>query len=66
VRVIAEKLAGQAAVVQVNIQENPMLASRYNIRGVPVIIRLYNGIVISQLAGAQSIESVLNWFKKQA
>jgi thioredoxin 2 len=65
VRNIADKLAGQAAVVQINTQENPVLATRFGIRGIPVIVLLNHGKVVSQLTGVQSIESVLSWFRKQ-
>jgi thioredoxin 2 len=65
VRNIADKLAGQAAVVQINTQENPVLATRFGIRGIPVIVLLNHGKVVSQLTGVQSIESVLSWFGKQ-
>jgi thioredoxin 2 len=65
VRNVAERLAGKAAVVQINTQENPVLASRFGIRGIPIIIQLNQGKVVSQLTGAQSIESVLTWFRNQ-
>jgi thioredoxin 2 len=65
VRTVAEKLAGQVAVVQVNTQENPALASRFGVRGIPVILLLKLGKIITQLPGAQSAEALLNWFKRQ-
>ena len=63
-RTVAEKLAGKAAVVQVNTQENPALASRFGVRGIPVIMLLQNGRVVDQLAGAQTAETVLAWFRR--
>jgi thioredoxin 2 len=64
VRNIAEKLAGQAAIVQINTQENQVIAARFGVRGIPVTMLLIHGKVVSQLAGAQSIEAVLSWFRK--
>jgi len=61
---VAELLAGKAAVVQVNTQENPRLAGRFNVRGIPVVYLLRNGRVVDQLAGAQTAEAVLAWFKR--
>jgi thioredoxin 2 len=61
---VAEQLAGKAAVVQVNTQDNPQLAGRFNVRGIPVVYLLRNGRVVDQLAGAQSAESLLIWFKR--
>jgi thioredoxin 2 len=64
VRTVAERVAGKAAVVQINTQENPGLATRFGIRSIPVIMLLRNGITISQLSGAQPVESLLAWFNR--
>lgn len=64
VRGVAEKLAGKAAVVQINTQDNPVLASRFGVHGIPVIMLLKNGRVIDQLAGSQSLETVIEWFRR--
>ena len=66
VRTVAEKLAGRAAVVQIDTQENPALASRFGVRGIPVTMHLRNGRVVDQLAGARSVEEVLAWFRQHA
>jgi len=63
VRNIAEKLGGQAAVLQINTQENPALASRFGIRGIPAILLLKLGRVVDQLPGAQPLDAVLSWFR---
>jgi thioredoxin 2 len=62
---VAELLAGKAAVVQINTQENPVLAGRFGVRGIPVVMMLRNGRVVDQLAGAQSTEALLAWFRRQ-
>jgi thioredoxin 2 len=62
---VAEQLAGKAAVVQVNTQENPRLAGRFNVRGIPVVYLLRGGRVVDQLAGAQTAEALLAWCKKR-
>lgn len=65
VRKVAELLAGKAAVVQVNSQESPALAGRFGVSGIPVVYLLRNGRIVGQLAGAQTAEAVLAWFKRQ-
>lgn len=65
-RKVAELLAGKAAVVQVNTQECPALASRFGVRGIPVVYLLQNGRIVDQLAGAQSAEALLAWFKRHS
>jgi thioredoxin 2 len=65
VRKAAELLAGKAAVVQVNTRDNPQLAGRFNVRGIPVVYLLRNGRVVDQLAGAQSAEALMSWCRRQ-
>jgi len=64
VRTIAEKLAGTAAVAQVNTQEEPALAARFGVRGIPVTMLLRGGRVVDQLAGAQTVDNLLAWFRR--
>lgn len=65
VRRVAELLAGKAAVVQINSQENPVLAARFGVSGIPVVFLLRNGRIVDQLGGAQTAEALLAWFKRQ-
>jgi len=51
--------------VQINTGENQSLAARFGVRGIPVIMLLRRGRVIDQLAGAQTVEAVLAWFRRQ-
>lgn len=64
VRKVAEMLAGTAAVVQVNTQDNPGLARRFGVSSIPVLILLRQGKVIDQLPGTQSSEAVVAWFRR--
>ena len=61
---MAEQLAGKAAVVQVNTQDNPALAGRFGVRGIPVMMLLRQGRVVDQLSGAQTVAAVLAWFRR--
>lgn len=65
VRKVAEQLAGRAAVVQVNTRDNPSLASRFGVRGIPVIMLLKGGRVVDQLTGVQPVETILSWYRRQ-
>jgi len=65
VRTVAEKLAGQAAVLQINTRDNPNLAARFGIRGIPAIVLLKQGRVVEQLPGAQPLDAVLAWFRRK-
>ena len=52
-------------MVQINTQENQQLASRFAVRGIPVIMLLRGGRTVATLAGAQTAEAVLAWFHRQ-
>ena len=52
VRKVAELLRGSAAVVQVNSQDNPVLAGRFGVRGIPALFLLKEGRIVDQLSGA--------------
>lgn len=61
---MAELLAGEAAVVQINSDESPRLSARFKVRGIPVVHLLRDGASVDQLAGSQSAEAVVNWFRR--
>jgi thioredoxin 2 len=63
VRKVAGMLAGEAAVVQVNTQENPALAGRFGVSGIPALLLLKEGRTVDRLSGAQSSEAVIHWFR---
>jgi len=65
VRTVAEKLAGKAVVAQINTQDNPHLATRFSVRGIPAVMLLLDGKVVAQLAGAQPVEAIIAWFDRE-
>ncbi len=64
VRKAAEMLAGKAAVIQVNTQENPVLAGRFGVSSIPVLFLLKHGKIIDRLSGAQSSEAIVAWVRR--
>ena len=52
--------------MQINTQDNPNLAARFGIRGIPAIVLLKQGRVVDQLPGAQPLDAVLAWFRRKA
>jgi len=61
---VAEKLAGEAAVAQINVQENPAIAARFGVQGIPALLLLKKGKVVDRLAGAATAEAVVAWFRR--
>ena len=60
---LSQQLTG-IKFVKVNVDENPDLASQYQIFSIPTFLIFKNGGVISSLVGVQSKESFLNELKK--
>lgn len=51
---IAEENPGRLKVGRVNVDEEPMLAARYGVRGVPKLVLFEGGKVIGSAVGLQS------------
>ena len=57
---LSEKLAGQAKVVKINVDENPQTAMKYGIRGIPTVMVFKNGQVAEQLVGVRPESAYLD------
>lgn len=64
VQEVARELAGKGAVVQVNTQENPGLAGRFAIRGIPTVLLLRGGKVVDSISGAMGRDALISWWKR--
>jgi thioredoxin-like negative regulator of GroEL len=64
VREVALELAGRCAVVQVNTQENPGLAGRFDIHGIPALLLLRDGKVRDSVSGALEKGALLAWCRR--
>ncbi len=62
----ARELAGRSVVVQVNTDENPQLAGRYEIRGIPAVLIIRGGTVIDRVSGAMTKDALLAWWRRYA
>ena len=50
---IGQRTTGKAKVVKLNVDENPITASRYGITGIPTVIVFRQGKVDKQFVGVQ-------------
>jgi thioredoxin 1 len=49
---LAEDLDGRLRVVRINVDENPELASRYDVYAIPTFIIFRDGVEVDRLVGA--------------
>jgi thioredoxin 1 len=56
---ISAERAGRATVAKVEIDEQPELATRYNIRAIPALVLFRNGEVVTTLTGVRSKTEIL-------
>ena len=49
---LAQEYAGKVKFAKLNTDENPDIASRFNIRGIPTLIFFKDGKVLDQIVGA--------------
>jgi thioredoxin-like negative regulator of GroEL len=50
---LAAEMAGRMRVGKLNVDENPLTAERFNIRGIPALIVLKGGREIDRIVGVQ-------------
>jgi len=58
VEATAQKLAGEAKVYKVNVDENPEVSPRFGIRGIPTLILFKDGREANRLVGLSSREQI--------
>ncbi|MBD2460833.1 thioredoxin [Oscillatoria sp. FACHB-1407] len=55
---LATDFAGQVTVAKLNIDENPHLATQYNIQAIPTLLFFKHGQVVDQVVGVASKRSL--------
>jgi len=54
----AQKLAGEAKVYKINVDDNPSISSRFGIRGIPTLILFKDGREANRLVGLCSMDEI--------
>lgn len=55
---LADRYSGQTKLVRVDIEENPMVTSTYEVLTIPALILFKNGVVVERMSGEQAKESL--------
>lgn len=60
---VSVDMAGKVKVAKINVDENPMVASKYGIRGMPTLMVFKDGKVAATHLGAMSKQAIADWIK---
>ena len=63
---VADELAGKVKIVKINVEENPMVASKYAVRGLPTLMMFKEGKMTATHLGAMSKQRIADWIKESA
>lgn len=64
VEAVAEKYAGNARVVKINVDENPGVSQRFGIKGIPTLILFKGGKEEERVVGATSKDAISRMIDK--
>jgi thioredoxin 1 len=64
VEALAAECGPEAAVVKLNVDENPSIAQRYSVRGIPTLILFKDGKEVERVVGTASKESLARLIDK--
>lgn len=57
---VKEEVGDNASITKVNVDENPALAAKFNVRSIPTILFFNNGQLIETLIGLQQQSDLVN------
>ncbi len=59
----AERLASDVRVAKLNTEDEPDIAGRFRIRGIPTMIAFRGGREVARQSGAMDLPGILGWIK---
>jgi thioredoxin 1 len=64
IEAIAHQFSETAVVVKLNVDDNPVTAGKYGIKGIPTLIVFRDGAEVERVVGATSKESIARMIEK--
>jgi thioredoxin 1 len=61
---IAEELHNHVTVAKLNIEDSPVVPSRYGVRGIPTMMLFKDGQMASMKIGAMPKQKILDWLSE--
>ncbi len=62
----AALLEPEVRLVKVNTEDNPSLAARYNIRGIPTLVIFKGGREVARTSGAMGASDLVSWIRRSS
>lgn len=62
---LSEELSGKVKIAKVNLDENPDLAARYNVRSIPTLLLFKSGEAVSVQVGAAPKPKLSDWITSE-
>jgi thioredoxin 1 len=63
---VASEMQGQVTIAKMNVDENPMMPSKYGIRSIPTLMLFKNGQLAATKVGAVQKSALQSWIKENA
>ncbi|MEL6567288.1 MAG: thioredoxin [Pseudomonadota bacterium] len=63
---VAEEYGDKVTIAKINVDENPMSASKYGVRGLPTLMLFKDGKMVDSQLGAMSKQRIAEWIKENA
>ena len=63
---VSDELAGKVKIAKINVDENPVAASKFGVRGLPTLMMFKNGKVTATHLGAMSKQRIAEWIKESS
>ena len=60
---ISDEMSSKLTVGKLNVDENPTISQKYNIRSIPALMIFKDGKMIAELMGALPKSNLENWIK---
>lgn len=57
-------LEPEVRLAKVNTEDNPALAARYNIRGIPTLVMFKGGQEMARISGAMGASELVSWIRR--
>lgn len=63
---LATEYRGRAKIAKLNVDQNPAVAEKFGIRGIPTVILFHGGGIVEQAVGVQSKANLVKMLDKKA